>query len=238
MNLKNHAIILASGTGERFGAALPKQFIEIAGKTVLERAVRAFENHPLIFDITVVVTPEYKELAAEILEHSGFLKVRAILKGGATRRESSYIGVMSLDDEEANVLIHDCARPFVSAQLIENCAKALETHNAVNVAINATDTLFEADDDGFIKSIPKRKYFFRAQTPQCFKKSLIKKAHELAKNDTENDATDDCTLVLKYAEKLDFARVFILLGDEKNIKITHSDDIFLAERICGLNFPT
>ena len=111
---KNYAIILASGTGSRFGSEVPKQFLKINDKTILELSIEAFENNLEIDEIIVVITPEYKNLAEEILTKNTYKKVSKILKGGETRKDSSSIGVSSIEESEANVLIHDCARPLVS----------------------------------------------------------------------------------------------------------------------------
>ncbi|MBR6127578.1 2-C-methyl-D-erythritol 4-phosphate cytidylyltransferase [bacterium] len=222
--MKTYAIILASGTGNRFGGDLPKQFTEIAGKTILERSIEVFEGVNGvngIDSIILVITPEYKELAEEIVKKNNYKKVSKIIEGGKLRKDSSYNGVFSIEENEANILIHDCARPFISADVIKNCIKALETHNAVGVAIPSTDTIIEVNNE-IIKNIPPRDTLMRVQTPQCFKLSLIKKAHELSKNDT--DFTDDCGLVLKH----NLADIFVVKGNRENIKITYPEDIILA----------
>ena len=225
--MKNYAIILASGNGSRFGSDLPKQFTQINGRTILERSVDAFDSVEKIDEIIVVATPEYKHLAEEIINKNNYKKVSKILNGGEQRKDSSYNGVFSIEDKEANVLIHDCARPFVSKEIINNCIKALETHNAAGVAIPSTDTIIEVENN-IIKSIPPRKNFMRVQTPQCFKLSLIKKAHELSKND--KDFTDDCGLIIKH----NLSDIYIVEGDRKNLKITYPEDFYLAEKLEGV----
>lgn len=220
--LKNYAIILASGTGTRFGSTIPKQFIDICGRTILERTIDIFELNENIDEIILVITPEYKEKALSIIEQNNYKKITKILNGGKERKESSYIGVYSINDAEANVLIHDCARPFLSQKILNDCISALKNNNAVDVAIESSDTLLKVKD-GFIEKIPDRKYFMRSQTPQCFKLSIIKKAHTLAKHDTT--FTDDCGLVLKH----NLTKIFIVNGDEKNIKITYPSDEILAK---------
>ena len=221
--LKNYAIILASGNGSRFGSSLPKQFTVIGDKTILEHSIEVFEKNELIDGIILVVTPEYREKFIEILCKNNYKKVLKILNGGKIRKESSYIGVCGVG-EEANLLIHDCARPFVSQRVINECIKALESNDAVNVAISSTDTILEIEN-GYIKCVPNRSSLMRSQTPQCFKYSVIKKAHELSLNDT--DFTDDCGLVLKH----NLAKIFIVEGDVENIKITYPSDEILAKSI-------
>lgn len=216
--MKNYAIILASGTGKRFKSELPKQFVKIDNKTILEHSIEAFEQSPYIDEIIVVITPEYNHLANEIVTKNNYKKVRKIVNGGKERKDSSYIGVNSINDTEANVFIHDCARPFVSQDIIERCSNALENYSAVAVGINTSDTIIEVKND-FIVNIPQRKSLKRVQTPQCFRLSLIKQAHELSKNDF--DFTDDCGLVLKNS----LADIFVVEGSEQNIKITYPHDI-------------
>lgn len=221
--MKTYAVILASGTGNRFGGEKPKQFAKIGGRTILERSVDAFEKINEIDSIILVVTPEYKELAADIVQKNNYKKISKILGGGKLRKDSSSIGINSIKDNEANVLIHDCARPLVSERIIKECIEALQVHDAVGVAVPSTDTIIEVKDS-IITDVPKREYLMRIQTPQCFKLSLIKKAHEISKND--KDFTDDCGLIVKY----DLSKVYVVNGDIENIKITYPEDICLAEK--------
>lgn len=222
--MKNYAIILASGTGNRFGSQIPKQFLKINNKTIFEHSIEAFENATAIDEIIIIITPEYKSLGEEIIAKNNYKKIKTIKNGGKTRKESSFIGISSISDTEANVLIHDCARPLVSQQIIEENIKALKNHSAVCTAIFSSDTLLEIQD-GIIKNIPERKNFMRAQTPQSFRLSLIKKAHKLSAND--NDFTDDCGLINHYQ----LADIFIVNGNENNIKITYQNDIIFATEI-------
>ena len=224
-NLKSYGIILASGTGSRYGADIPKQFVKIAGKTILEHTIEIFEKAKGIDDIIIVITPEYRTMAEEILLKNNYKKVSKLLNGGEIRKESSFIGISSIAEDEANVLIHDCARPFLTQKIIDDCIEALKTYDAVDVAIPSADTIVEIDDNNIIQNIPHREKLRRGQTPQCFKLSLIKKAHELSKND--KNFTDDCGLIVKY----NLADVFVVEGDVENIKVTYPSDIFMADRL-------
>lgn len=225
--LKNYAIILASGLGSRLGDDLPKQFIKIAGKTVLEHTIDIFEKNSLIDEIIVVITPAYRVLAEEIILKNNWSKITKLLNGGETRKESSNIGISSINDKEANVIIHDCARPFLSQKILSDCIKALNEFSAIDVAINATDTIIKVQDD-IINQIPERKNLMRGQTPQCFKLSIIKKAHELSIND--NNFTDDCGLVLKH----NLCPIYVVKGDIENIKITYPLDTYIADKLFQL----
>ena len=222
--IKTYGIILASGKGIRYRNDVPKQFVKIAGKTVLEHTIEIFDKCAEINSIIVVITPEYRQKAELIIKNNNYKKNIELLDGGETRKESSYIGISSINDVEANVVIHDCARPFLSQEIIRNCINALEKYGAVDVAIPSADTIIEVKND-VIENIPERKFLMRGQTPQCFKLSIIKKAHELAKND--NNFTDDCGLIVKYG----LCKVYVVEGEQENIKITYPSDIYLADRI-------
>lgn len=119
--MKNYAIILASGVGARMGASLPKQFQRIAGKSILEHTIEVFEKAPQIDEIILVILWEYRFFIEEIILKNHYTKITKILNGGKTRKESSFIGINSIKDIEANVLIHDCVRPFLSQNIISKC---------------------------------------------------------------------------------------------------------------------
>ena len=222
--MKNYGIILASGTGNRYGSDVPKQFVKIAGKTVFEHTIAIFEDADKIDEIIVVITPEYRHFGEELIVKNNFKKVVKLLNGGETRKESSSIGINSIEDEEANVIIHDCARPFLSKRIIKDCIEALDKYDAVDVAIPSADTIIKVKEN-IIENIPERKYLRRGQTPQCFKLSTIKKAHELSQNDS--NFTDDCGLIVKYG----LGDVYVVDGDVENIKITYPEDIYMADRL-------
>lgn len=228
INLKNYAIILASGTGTRFGTKTPKQFIKICGKTILERTIEIFEINNNIDEIIIVITPEYRAKATKLINKKSYKKIQKILSGGITRKDSSFIGVSAIEEAEANVLIHDCARPFLSQKVLNKCINALKTNEAVDVAISCTDTILQIKD-GIIQKIPERKNLMQSQTPQCFKLSTIKKAHTLSKN--SSDFTDDCGLVIKH----DLAKISIVEGENINIKITYPTDEIIAKSIIKTN---
>lgn len=226
--MKTFGIILASGTGSRYGNDTPKQFIKIAGKTILEHTIEIFEKSKKIDEIIIVITPSYRNITEEILNKNNYKKVSKLLNGGATRKESSFIGISSIDencDNDINVVIHDCARPFLTQNIISECVNALSKYFAVDVAIPSADTIIEVNEENIINNIPNRASLKRGQTPQCFKLPIIKKAHELAKND--NNFTDDCGLIIKY----NLGKVYVVNGDTENIKITYPSDIYMADRL-------
>lgn len=218
--MKNIAIILASGTGERFGEKIPKQFYKFEGKTILEHSIDAFENNKNIDEIILVTNPKFRDLAEEILKNNDYKKVTKLLNGGKTRVESSYVGT-SEAPEESNVLIHDAVRAFVTQKIIDDNIEALKKYEAVGTAIDTVDTIIQVDENNVITAIPPRKFLKRVQTPQSFRANLIKKAHEMALKDEDANFTDDCGLILRY----NLASIHIVDGDELNIKITHKNDL-------------
>ena len=218
--MKNIAIILASGTGERFGEKIPKQFYKFEGKTILEHSIDAFENNKNIDEIILVTNSKFRDLAEEILKNNDYKKVTKLLNGGKTRVESSYVGT-SEAPEESNVLIHDAVRAFVTQKIIDDNIEALKKYEAVGTAIDTVDTIIQVDENNVITAIPPRKFLKRVQTPQSFRANLIKKAHEMALKDEDANFTDDCGLILRY----NLAPIHIVDGDELNVKITHKNDL-------------
>ncbi|MBO4699354.1 2-C-methyl-D-erythritol 4-phosphate cytidylyltransferase [bacterium] len=223
MNRKVYAVILASGKGERMNCGFPKQFMEIKGKTIIERSIEAFEKNEKTDEIIIVSEPSSIERIREIVQKNGCKKVTKIVPGGAVRAESSSIGVNEITEDDAKVLIHDAARPFVSQRIIDDCISALDSSDAVHTAIKATDTIIEAEN-GKMAATTDRSRMMQVQTPQGFMASVIKKAHANAKKEGFAGATDDCGIVFRY--KLSDIR--IVEGDRTNIKITYPEDIALA----------
>ena len=228
-NFKNIAIILASGSSERLNnLSTVKQFVKIAGKTVIEHTLEVFEKNENIDEIVVVTKEEYLNKCSEIVRKNKFSKVSNILKGGKTRQESSHIGLKCLKCYDSdNVLIHDAVRPFISEKIINDCIKALEKYSAVDVAIPSADTIIKVNDENIIEDIPKRKYLRRGQTPQAFKYGVIMSAHTLAENDKNIEVTDDCGLIKKFG----LADIYVVEGDDYNIKITYPIDIDIADKL-------
>lgn len=220
---KKIGIILAAGSGERFGSAAPKQFTKIAGKTILEHTLDVFEKSRYIDEMILVINAAYRIEVENIILRNNYKKLKSVVNGGSTRQESTWVAVSQVDDKDY-VIIHDAVRPFLSEKIICNCVEALENYSAVDVAIPSADTIIEVKDR-LISKIPPRNNFMRGQTPQAFRAGVIKKAHELARAGSDTTFTDDCGLVLKYR----LADVFIALGEESNFKLTYPEDILLAE---------
>lgn len=231
--MKNIAIILAGGSGTRLGADLPKQFMKIAGKKVIEHTIDVFQKHQDIDEIAIVCNADYIHLVEESIIHNQFSKVKKILKGGAERYHSTLSAINAYDDgEEKKMIFHDAVRPLLNQRIIDDCISALDTYNAVDVAIPATDTTITVDrKKNIIDTIPERKYIYKGQTPQAFKFSTIKKAYELAISDPHLKVTDDCGVVKNYLPQED---IYIIAGEGYNMKLTHTEDIFLLDKLFQL----
>ncbi|MDR0295221.1 MAG: 2-C-methyl-D-erythritol 4-phosphate cytidylyltransferase, partial [Prevotellaceae bacterium] len=198
--MKNIAVILAGGTGSRVGGELPKQVIEVTGIPIIAYSLDAFEKHSDIDEIAIIVHPSYLEVWNNIAQKYNWKKVSKVLKGGAQRSDSTLAALQAYSNiDEANILFHDAVRPFVSKRIIDDTLCALEQYSAVAVAVSVTDTILQTDNaQRTITQIPSRSLFRRAQTPQGFKLSVIRKAYALAMADPDFAVTDDCGVVHKY----------------------------------------
>ncbi len=224
--MKNIAIILAGGSGNRFSSILPKQFLKIDNKTILEYSITAFEDCEQIDEIIVVSNANYLQETQEIIAQCNFKKIKGILKGGKERYNSS-LSAIEFIENECNMIFHDAVRPLVSKKIIADVIEALKSYSAVNVAIPASDTILEvAENKQFIKHILNRNLLYQAQTPQAFKWTMIKKAYELGLKSDNFMVTDDCGVVKKY---LPDEQIFIVNGEQTNIKITYPSDIEIAK---------
>lgn len=227
------AVILAAGSGSRTGLSTPKQFLLLGGKTVLEHSVQTFHDHPGIDQVVIVTSTEFIPKVQDMVKADNWTKVTAVLPGGKERFDSSLAAVHHFSDKpDLVMLFHDAARPLVSARIISDTLKAMETFNAVDVAIPAVDTIVQCDAAGTVmESVQNRNLLWRMQTPQGFRQKTIAKAYENALMDSGFTATDDCGTVLRY---LPHEKVGIVRGDEKNIKLTYADDLPLMEFLLSL----
>ncbi|MCX6557196.1 MAG: 2-C-methyl-D-erythritol 4-phosphate cytidylyltransferase [Candidatus Aminicenantes bacterium] len=221
------AVILAGGSGERFGKALPKQFCIINGRSLLEICLEHFQGHPGIDAIVLVCPGAQLPLARETVAAGCLAKVKEILAGGKTRQESSYIGIMAAPSAAENILIHDAARALVGPALIGRVLEALTGAMAVMPALPAGDTIVRTDEEAMVSAVLDRAKLRLVQTPQGFKAKIIRQAHEMARSEGFSEAGDDCSLVLRYR----LAPVLTVEGDPGNIKITYPQDLAIAEAI-------
>lgn len=215
------ALIVAAGRGTRAGPGGPKQYRLLAGEPVLRRTLAAFAAHPGVDVVMAVIHPEDREAydAAAV----GLPKLAIACAGGETRQASVRLGLEALSKlTPSRVLIHDGARPLVSAAIISRSIAALDTHQGALVALPVTDTVRRAADGLAGETIP-RDGLWRAQTPQAFQFSAILEAHREAQG---ADLTDDVAVAAAAG-----IAVAMIEGDEANMKITSADDLARAERM-------
>jgi 2-C-methyl-D-erythritol 4-phosphate cytidylyltransferase len=208
------ALIVAAGRGTRAGGTDPKQWQMLAGKRVIDHTLNAFKQHRNIETILVVLHPEDQNRLTDPA-------IKTAL-GGATRNQSVYNGLRALRAAAPKqVLIHDVARPLISAKCITDVIEALQTHPGAAPALPITDALWRGQD-GLVYETVARENLFRAQTPQGFDFQSILQAHAQACG----TAADDVEVAMQAG--LD---VKIIAGHEENIKITLPEDFERASRI-------
>ena len=234
---KNIAVILAGGIGSRSGLGTPKQFFKVAGKTVIEHTVNVFDNHSQIDEIAIVTNPAFgREIEAMVIRNK-WKKVKKVLSGGKERYESSLAAIdVYADNPDCCLIFHDAVRPLISNSIIDGIIKALETYNAVDVAVPATDTIIQVDAKGeVIERIPDRRFLRRGQTPQAFRQRTIRQAYDIALKDPNFVSSDDCGTVVKYLPQ---EKVYVVPGEEANMKLTYKEDSYLLDKLFQLRSTT
>jgi 2-C-methyl-D-erythritol 4-phosphate cytidylyltransferase len=220
--MKTTAIIVAAGSGSRFNSETPKQFLEINGRPVVEHTIRRFESAPSIDAIVLVLADD----RVDSIDTEQFNKVRAVVGGGATRSQSVLNGLNAVSDETEIVAVHDGARPLVTVDEIERTVDRAKQAGAACLVAPVTDTIKSIRGDEIAATLD-RGQLRRAVTPQAFKIEVLRKAFEGVELD--ETVTDECYLVEKLGHPID-----IVEGSSRNIKITHSEDLALAEAILKL----
>jgi 2-C-methyl-D-erythritol 4-phosphate cytidylyltransferase len=214
------AILVAAGSGQRLGADLPKAFVRIAGRTLLEHALERFTNHPAIGTVVVVVPASH-------LSEGARLARMAVIGGGANRQASVAAGLAAVGPDVEFVLVHDVARPFVPSSVIDEVVGALrDGAEAVVPVVPIHDTVRKVrKGGGRLGAIVDRATLAAVQTPQGFRYDVLVSAHEQA---TDREVTDDATLVEALGHP-----VVAVPGADEAFKITTAADLARAESVCG-----
>ncbi|HEY7467673.1 MAG TPA: 2-C-methyl-D-erythritol 4-phosphate cytidylyltransferase [Dehalococcoidia bacterium] len=212
------AIIVAAGSSRRM-RGVDKLFAPLAGRPVLAHSVAAFVSHPSIGE-TVVVTSSANEEATRALVAELAPRARVVL-GGARRRDSVRAGLEALADCEY-VVVHDAARPMVTAALIDAALEGAREVGAALCAVPITDTVKRSEPSGRVSSTVTRQGLWLAQTPQAFRTDLLLRAHRTV----ELDVTDDAALIELLGEP-----VKLVLGSTRNLKISQPEDLALARAL-------
>ena len=211
----NSAVIVAGGTGFRFGGDIPKQFIKINGQEILSFSVNTFLEHPQIDEVIIVYHPDWKEHV--ITNYPNCI----VIEGDQRRQDSSMKGVSVVSDESEHVLIHDAVRPFVSKKIISDCISALENSDGSAPIMSVSNSLIQLEKEK--ATYVDRSHIREVQTPQCFRKELISEA--LSSN---IEGTDDIGIVLRLFPE---SKLSFIPGNRDNFKITTKRDLQLAIQI-------
>jgi len=221
------AIIVAGGSGERFGDARGKQLAKLAGRPVLAWSAEAFAAASGVGLVVLVAPPARAAEYREVVE-SATGQVVVLAPSGETRQDSVRAGLSAVPSEFEAVIVHDGARPLVTAALVSACVARLAAEPGVDGAVvgqPCVDTVKTVDPDGLITGTPDRSALWTVQTPQVFRTEALRAAHERAAREGYF-ATDDAALV-EYIG----GRVAIVEGPRSNIKVTLPDDLVLAEAL-------
>jgi 2-C-methyl-D-erythritol 4-phosphate cytidylyltransferase len=211
------AVVVAGGSGTRFGGPVRKQYLEVGGTPVLLRAILPFLHHPRIASVVVVLPAE------DVAHPPAWLALDVtVVAGGAERGDSVLNGLLAVPGDVDRVLIHDGARPFVSTEIID---RVLDAEGAAIAAVPVTDTIQQVDADGVIQSTPDRSALWQAQTPQGFPRAALLDACRRARADGLV-LTDDAAVYARYA-----GPVRVVMGSPRNLKVTRPEDLPLAEAL-------
>jgi 2-C-methyl-D-erythritol 4-phosphate cytidylyltransferase len=228
------AILAAAGSGTRLASSTngqPKQLVNLAGRPIYVWSLLAFAAHPQIATIVVVTLPELICVVEEEVQKLSIKKQVLVVAGGATRQESVYFGLKALDGHSARpefVLVHDAARPFLNAGLIDACISGVTTYGACTTAVYASDTVKTVESGVIIETLDRQSIVL-VQTPQGARFDWLLAAHKIA--DEKGHGTTDDAALLEYAGR----KVAVVAGSPLNIKVTAAADLqmsdILAERL-------
>ena len=212
------AVIVAAGRSSRMGG-VDKTFAPLLGAPLIAHTVEAFEEHPGISDIVLVLADESVQRGRDLAASRGWKKVGEVCPGGERRQDSVYNGLQALAPCDL-VMVHDGARPCVDQATLDRGIQAAAEHGAAIAGVPVKDTIKRVSYSLVIEETPARAALWQAQTPQVFRYGLLLEAHRLC---TDN-VTDDAAMVESLGHQV---RMFE--GSYENIKVTTADDLVVAE---------
>ena len=226
---KLSVIIPAAGSGERMASDIPKPFLRVGEKTILEHTVSRFLEVPDVEQIIIATSKNFIPEIQSMFEQFPDGIDLHVVEGGAERQFSIYNALKHVSSNCELVAVHDAVRPFVRRQLIEECCKVAAKIGGAVLGVPAKDTIKKVDEERKIESTPNRSFLWQAQTPQIFQKDLLVEAYNSA---LEGDfiGTDDASLVERVGGTIQMVE-----GDRENLKITYPVDLKIAELILGAN---
>jgi 2-C-methyl-D-erythritol 4-phosphate cytidylyltransferase len=229
MMSKISAVVLAAGQGKRMNSPVAKQYLTLKEKPILYYSLKAFEKSSVDEIILVTGAGQVEYCDVNVVKKYRLNKVTQIIEGGAERYDSVYRALTAIGQTDY-VLIHDGARPFISAGLIETMIREVIELKACILGTPVKETIKVVDSKGFITATPDRNNLWAAQTPQAFEFQAIKKAYDMLYQDiTRTNITDDAMVYEAYMKK----PVKMLSGDYNNLKITTPEDLSQAEALAN-----
>jgi len=220
------AILAAAGRGVRLG--MRKQLHELEGKPVAAWSLATIASCAIVTDVVIACEADERDAFAGLARSVGGGKVRAVVAGGVRRQDSVYAALRAAPADTAIVLVHDGARPFVSADQIERVAAAAGPNGAAILAVPVKDTVKQAGEGGMVLRTLARETLWTAQTPQAFAYGVLVRAHEAAERD--GFVGTDCAMLVEAAGE---TNVQIVEGSYDNIKITTPEDLPVAAQIAA-----
>ena len=224
--MKVQVIVPAAGSGTRLKASRPKPLLMLGGKPILMYSLGIFERLSFVDSVIVVARKDQVRDFEKTIAKFRLRKVKSVVVGGKTRADSVACGLRQLDPDTDVVIVHDAARPFVTMKMMQDGLAFMTKEKAVIVAVPVKPTIKKVDPKNFcVQETLARDTLWEVQTPQFFKKSVLIKAHQKMLCCAP---TDDAVLVEKMG-----AKVKVVMGDYRNIKITTKEDLILAEGFVG-----
>jgi 2-C-methyl-D-erythritol 4-phosphate cytidylyltransferase len=215
------AIIPAAGTGIRMGGETPKQFLSLEGVPIVIHTLRKFTACDVIDEIYLALRDEDMERAARDIDREHFVKPVRLVLGGASRQDTVARALAELPLSTEVVVVHDAVRPFIGLEMIRRVTEAARKEGAAILGIPSVDTIKQVERLTILGTIPRERIVL-AQTPQAFRCSILKEAYARAEADGFN-GTDESSLVERMGQT-----VVVLMGSDRNIKITKPSDLPLA----------
>lgn len=216
------AIVLAAGSGKRMRMSINKQYLTVAGKTVLSHSLKIFGQCPKISEVILVIRVGDERLATNAIQESGYHQVQVVY-GGDERQDSVRAALQKLSENCRYVLIHDGARPLLDQKLLDRLIENVDGEAGIIPVLPVKDTIKRQSGDHYVAETISREGLVAVQTPQLFPCKTIQEVHEKAKEESFF-GTDDASLLEHYG-----ISVKTVLGDSRNIKMTTPEDISLAE---------
>lgn len=233
--MKNIALIIAGGTGERMHQNIPKQFINVEDKPVIVYTLQAFQNHPDINEIWVVCIDGWCHILKAYAMQFNITKLSGVVIGGETGQDSIRNGVYAIaenHEEEDLILIHDAIRPMLSTDIISDCIVTARKYGNAVVAIPCTEVMLMTEEGLTATKNIERDRLKRTQTPQAFKLGDLIKVHKKALEQGIKNERASASLFVKFGYTIHFSQ-----GSEKNLKLTTSEDIDIFKALLHAKRP-